>query len=210
MTFVHDAGSGSGRIDPGSTSSALLQRVKAYDPAAWERLVELYGPLVYGWCRRSGLRTEDAADVVQGVFGAVNRGIGGFRGEQPQGSFRAWLRTITRNKVRDLFRHRAASPEARGGTTAEQQLLQIPDVFEPPDGTDTEQTEDALWHRALELVRAQVENRTWEAFWRTVVQDEPPADVAAALGMRLDAVYQAKSRVLRRLRHELSGLEAAD
>ena len=48
-----------------STSSSLLMRVKGRDPDAWQRLVNLYGPLVYRWAREAGLQDSDAADVMQ-------------------------------------------------------------------------------------------------------------------------------------------------
>ena len=63
-----------------------------------------------------------------------------------------------------------------------------------------------LSRRALDLVRAEFENRTWEAFWRTAIDGQRPAHVADDLGMSLNAVYKAKSRVLRRLRRELGDL----
>ena len=63
-----------------------------------------------------------------------------------------------------------------------------------------------LSRRGLDLVRAEFENRTWEAFWRTAVEGHAPAHVAEDLGMSVPAVYKAKSRVLRRLRQELDEL----
>jgi acyl carrier protein len=84
--------------------------------------------------------------------------------------------------------------------------VQIP---EPPDFSQPSHqagSDGLLSRRALELVRAEFENRTWEAFWRTAVDGQAPADVAEDLGMSLHAVYKAKSRVLRRLRQELNGL----
>src|SRR5437867_2680850 len=74
-----------------STSLSLLARVRAHDQAAWERLVGLYGPLVYGWCLRAGLRKEDAADIGQEVFAAVARKIQSFRHDRQGDSFRGWL-----------------------------------------------------------------------------------------------------------------------
>jgi RNA polymerase sigma-70 factor (ECF subfamily) len=192
--------------EPSSISSTLLQRVKARRPEAWERLVDLYGPVVYRWCRQSGVRLEDAADLVQEVFSSVARHVGEFRREGPGDSFGAWLGTITRNKVRDYYRRCQGRPAARGGTDAQQQFLQIP---EPPDFSQPSHqagSDGLLSRRALELVRAEFENRTWEAFWRTAVDGQAPADVAEDLGMSLHAVYKAKSRVLRRLRQELNGL----
>jgi RNA polymerase sigma-70 factor (ECF subfamily) len=183
----------------------LLDRVKAREPDAWQRLVELYGPLVYRWCRQSGVNAEDAADVVQDVFGAVARGIDTFRRQRPGDSFVAWLRTITRNKLSDHFRSRCRRPLARGGTDAQQQLAEVPEPAEPSAG-DEQWTRDLLSHRWLQLARAGFESHTWEAFWRTVIDGQLPADVARDLGMSVDSVYQARCRVLRRLRQELGDL----
>jgi RNA polymerase sigma-70 factor, ECF subfamily len=84
--------------DASSISTTLLEQIRVRQPEAWERLVDLYGPVVFHWCRQSGLTTSDAADVVQEVWMAVARNVAGFRREQPGDSFRGWLWTITRNE----------------------------------------------------------------------------------------------------------------
>jgi RNA polymerase sigma-70 factor (ECF subfamily) len=192
--------------DASSVSSTLLERVKARRPEAWERLVDLLGPVVYRWCRQSGIGREDAADVVQEVFSSVAAHVGDFRRESPGDSFTAWLATITRNKIRDHFRRRQGRPEARGGTDAQLQFRQIPELPELSQQSNGTWAAGLLSRRALDLVRAEFENRTWEAFWRTTVDGQCPADVAQDLGLTLNAVYKAKSRVLRRLRRELGDL----
>ncbi len=200
------ASRGSRSADTKSISSSLLQRVKIQDPRAWERLAELYGPVVYRWCRKSWLNAEDAVDVVQEVFRSLVSHVGDFRRERPGDSFAAWLRTITRNKVRDLFRQRQGQARGQGGTEAQQRLLQVPEAAElagedPDDGSGS-----ILTHRSLELVRAEFEDRTWQAFWQAAVDGRSPADVAADLGISVQSVYQAKYRVLKRIRQEMSGL----
>jgi RNA polymerase sigma-70 factor (ECF subfamily) len=131
-----------------------------------------------------------------------------FRRERPGDSFRGWLWTITRNKIRDHFRRLAKQPQAPGGTDAQLRLAQIPD--QPPelsDGAGPPSAEKTgLESRALELVRAGVEERTWRAFWRVVIDQQAVADVADELGMSVRAVYEAKYRVRRRIRQELEGL----
>ncbi|MBN2294862.1 MAG: sigma-70 family RNA polymerase sigma factor [Pirellulales bacterium] len=191
-----------------SISSTLLQRVRAKRPEAWERLVDLYGPSVYGWCRRAGLGPADSADVVQEVFAAVARCVDDFRRDRAGDSFTAWLATIARNKIHDHYRRQKDRPRAAGGTVAQQQFLEMPDHESPDliDNSELEQTDRMLSRRGLQLVRAEFENRTWEAFWRTTVDAHAPANVAEDLGMSVAAVYKAKSRVLRRLRQELDGL----
>src|SRR4051794_36638433 len=99
------AGMSDGR-DSTSTSRSLLRRMRADDPAAWERLVTLYAPLVWYWCQRAGLPLQDAADVAQEVFQAVATHVDHFHGDRPGDTFRGWLRRITANKVRDHFRKR--------------------------------------------------------------------------------------------------------
>ena len=192
--------------DSSSISSTLLDRVRAKRPEAWTRLVELYGPVVYRWCRQSGVRREDAADLVQDVFAAVARGIGTFSRNRPGDSFRAWLATITRNKVRDHFRRLRKTPDAQGGTDAQERWLDLAEPSEATSLSGQPELGGLLSRRALELVRVEFENRTWDAFWRTAVEGRSPADVADELGVSVLSVYQAKSRVLRRLRRELGDL----
>jgi RNA polymerase sigma-70 factor (ECF subfamily) len=186
----------------GGTSLSLLERVRTHDQDAWRRLVAVYGPLVYGWCLRAGLQPADAADVGQEVFTAVARAIGTFRRDREGDSFRGWLFTITRNKLRD----RTAAPGVvgTGGSDAQRRLGGLPADLEPdePAGPETA----ALCRRALEAVRSEFEASTWTAFWRAHVEGDAPADIAADLGLTPNAVYLAKSRVLRRLREEFASL----
>jgi RNA polymerase sigma-70 factor (ECF subfamily) len=189
-----------------ATSTSLLERVQAHDAAAWRRLIDLYGPLVYHWCRRYALGPEDRADVFQEVFRAVASHITTFRKDRPGDTFRGWLLTITRSKVLDHFRRQQRQVQAAGGSDAWQQLAQVPDPAAGPAETDDPDQEHGLIRRALQLLQGEFEDRTWQAFWRATVEGQAPADVAAALGTSLNAVYKAKSRVLQRLRQELGDL----
>jgi RNA polymerase sigma-70 factor (ECF subfamily) len=189
-----------------STHPSLLQRARGRDALAWERMVALYGPLVLSWCRGSGLRDADAADVFQDVFQAVAAHLSGFHHGRSGGTFRGWLRTITRNKVHDHFRRREREPAGVGGSEARQRLDQVAGTppADEPAGDDPAETE--LLHRALAMIRGEFETRTWAAFWQTAVEGRAVADVAADLGMTPGAVRVAKSRVLHRLRTDLGDL----
>jgi RNA polymerase sigma-70 factor (ECF subfamily) len=189
-----------------SLSSSLLARVKGHDPAAWERLVAIYSPVVYGWCRSARLNPDEAMDVVQDVFRAVLIAVGQFRGDREGDTFHGWLRTITRNKVRDYFRAAARRPTAVGGTDAQRRLTNITSEQSLADEEDESAVTGGIVARALEAVKLEFEPNTWAACWRTTVDGEGASDVAAALGMTVGAVYKAKSRVLARLRVELEGL----
>ena len=192
---------------PDSTSVTLLDRIKRRDPDGWQRLTDLYSPLVYRWCRHCQLRPEDAADVVQEVFAAVARNVENFRRERAADSLRGWLWTIAQNKIRDHFRRQQGALEAEGGTVAQQRLAQIAEELSSSSGSFAEAGQDSsLEHRAVELARASVEDRTWQAFWKLTVEDVPAAEIAEQLGMSVPAVYKAKYRVMRLVRKELDDL----
>lgn len=192
----------------GSTSSTLLARARANEPAAWNRLVRLYSPLIYYWCREARLQAADAADVLQDVFYAVSRSLDRFEHEAERGSFRGWLRRITANKLRDHFRLRADRPQAEGGSADAERLNNWP--AEPaaadPDAAPDPGEARLVLRAALEVFRGDFEAATWEAFWGTAIERRPAAELSAELGITVNAVYKAKARVLSRLRCELRHL----
>jgi RNA polymerase sigma-70 factor (ECF subfamily) len=193
-----------------STSRSLLDRARRDDPAAWDRLVALYAPLVLHWCRRWSLPEQDIADVFQEVFRAVAGHLRTFRKASAGDTFRGWLRVITRNKVNDHFRRQGQEPRGVGGSEALARLAALPAPGEE-DETGEEQAaeehaEQGLLRRALEMIRGEFEERTWQAFWRTAVEGQAAADVGADLAMSPGAIRVARCRVLHRLREELGDL----
>jgi RNA polymerase sigma-70 factor (ECF subfamily) len=189
-----------------STSSSLLHRAVAQDAQAWRRLSELYGPVVYGWIRAAGFKEHDAADIVQDVFRNVFGSLSRFRRDQPTDSFRGWLATIAHRRACDYLRKRAAQPAAAGGTEAQAMLQELPERLPETGLPEDASSHAALIRRALELVRPEFAERTWQACMQTPVEGRRPADVAADLEMTVGAVYVARSRVLKRLKTELEGL----
>ncbi|MBI3823179.1 MAG: sigma-70 family RNA polymerase sigma factor [Planctomycetes bacterium] len=200
------ASSQSGASSAFHTSPSLLLRVQADDQAAWTRLVDLYAPLVYHWCRRAQLGPDDTADVFQETFRALALHIHDFRRDRPGDTFRGWLRTITQNKIRDHFRRRQNEPLAAGGTDANVRIHAQPDPVSVDDDDSEQQIVNQVLHRTLETVRGDFEERTWQAFWQVQIDGKSTGDVGAALGMTSAAVRKAKLRVLARLRQELGEL----
>src|SRR6516164_4464511 len=113
-----------------STSRSLLKRLHVNDPEAWDRLLILYAPLVWHWCRKMDLPPQEIADIFQEVFQAVAVHFHAFRRDRPGDTFRGWLRTITKNKVRDHFRKLGREPGGAGGTEAQLLFARLPDA--PP------------------------------------------------------------------------------
>lgn len=148
---------------------------------------------------------QDIPDVVQEVFKSVTTNITNFRKDRPQDTFRGWLRTITRSKAVDHFRRQARQPKAAGGSAAQRRMKEFAADLDD-DETVEEPVYNAIFLRALELIRTEFQEHTWQAFWRVAVDGRPAKDVGEELSMRPGAVRVAKSRVLQRLRQELGEL----
>jgi RNA polymerase sigma-70 factor (ECF subfamily) len=183
------------------TPSSLLERLRqSFDPQAWGRFVSLYTPLIYSWGRRVGLQEQDAADLVQEVFVTLLQVLPTFDYDREK-SFRRWLRTIALNKWRNSLKQRQQRQLREAGSAAES--VAVADDLEALWEAEYQQE---LANRALRIMRADFQEKTWRACWETVAVGRPAEDVAAELGLTVGAVYAAKFRVLDRLRCELAGL----
>jgi len=190
------------------TSHSLIVRAKNNDPEAWERLVKLYSPLVYYWCKNSGLPPTDLNDVFQDVFHTLACNLKKFQ-QIENGTFRGWLRTMTRNKLNDHFRKSGREARPIGGTEALKQFERIPAAADHQTTTALEtpalekQIHHSMLRQALANIRQHFAEQTWKAFWMVVVDGRETNDVAKDLSMRPGTVRVAKTRVLKRLRLEI-------
>jgi RNA polymerase sigma-70 factor (ECF subfamily) len=189
------------------TSASLLDRLRLDpDAASWQRLVDLYTPLIRGWLRRHALPHQDTDDVVQEVLTVVVRKLPQFERQPRTGAFRRWLRSITVNCLRDFWRTGRHRPRATGDSD----FLQILDQLEDPNSALSHQWDVEhdrhIAHRLLEMIRPDFEAKTWQAFRRVALDGASPDQAAAELGLSVNAVFIAKSRVLGRLREEGKGL----
>jgi RNA polymerase sigma-70 factor (ECF subfamily) len=183
---------------PPLTRPSLLVRIRdAGDREAWHRFVEVYAPLVYKFARGHDLQDADAADLTQDVLKAVCGASKRLVYDPQRGTFRAWLYTVARNKLRNLLLARQRRREE-----SDSRLLD-----EQPAREETEQWEREYEQRLFEWAAAKVrggfQESTWRAFWLTAVEGRGASEAAMELGISVGAVYIAKSRVLARLRQQI-------
>jgi RNA polymerase sigma-70 factor, ECF subfamily len=188
------------------TSISLLDRLKVARPDAsdWNRLQSIYLPLISRWLGRVPGLGHEADDVAQEVFMVVIREIPRFQWQR-EGSFRAWLRQVTVNRVRTHRRKRRRIPVA-GIDPAEGFLSELAD---PNGNLAREWDADHDRHvidRLLGIVEQDFKPTTWQAFRRFALEGLPASQVAEDLGLTINAVLQAKSRILKRLREEAGEL----
>jgi RNA polymerase sigma-70 factor (ECF subfamily) len=188
------------------TSASLLERLRrAPDEAAWLRLDELYRPLIRRWLLRDPSLGAEAEDILQEVMGVLVRELPDFQ-RQRHGSFRKWLRTITVHRLAAFYRSRKNRPLALGCPLESSPLMQLADPNSELGSQWDREHDRYVLHRLMELIAPLFEPTTLAAFRRVAVEGIAPARVAEELGLSLNAVLIAKSRVLARLRQEAKGL----
>jgi RNA polymerase sigma-70 factor (ECF subfamily) len=189
------------------TSLSLLARVRqSADSESWNRLVELYAPLIRGWLRSYGVGGADADDLVQEVLTAVSQELPKFVHSERTGAFRSWLRKILVHRLQNYWRGRKRQLPAKGGSSLQEQLHQLEDDNSGLSRIWNEQHDREVIARLVELVRPRFQPKTWEAFRRQMFDGQKPAQVAEELGMVVGSVYVARNRVLTALRREAEGL----
>lgn len=200
----------SGESPENRTSVTLLLRLRDLtDREAWNDFVERYTPRIYGWCRRFQLQDTDAADVTQDVLSKL---VTAFRQQQydpARGSFRAWLKTVVNNTVRDLFRTSSHQAQATGetGLFANLASIQAPEALAALTSELEAEAHRELLREAEHRVQLRVKPTTWQAYLQAAVTQRPAAEVAQELGLPIAEVYVAKSRVIKMLREEIAKLE---
>jgi RNA polymerase sigma-70 factor (ECF subfamily) len=192
------------------TSASLLARLRQEpgDPGAWGEFVDRYAPQIYAWCQRWRLQDADARDVTQNVLLKLAEKLRTFRYD-PSGSFRAWLKTLTRRAWIDFVESKRRPGMGSGSSEVEELLHNV------ASGDDLathlqQQFDLEVLDEARQRVQTRVDVQSWEAFRLAAQEELPGATVAQRLGMSVAAVYKAKSRVLKMLQDQVRLLEGED
>jgi RNA polymerase sigma factor (sigma-70 family) len=193
---------------PGSyTRITLLGRLRSTpnDPAAWNEFVKWYGQKIYVWCRAWGLQEADAQDVTQDVFLKLSSRMQDFSYD-PNGSFRAWLKTVTHHAWQDYL-SKKRKPGQGVGSEAAFGLLEAVEARDDLARYLADAADQELLLEAATRVRLRIAPRTWDAFQLLAVEGLSGAEAAKRLGMKVATVFVARSKVQRMLREELARLE---
>lgn len=189
------------------TSLSLLERVRGDGTdEAWQKFTGVYSALLRSWLMRFEVGSTDAEDLVQDIFLTLSRELRNFEHSGRTGAFRNWLRCILVHRLRDYWRSRKYRPAAIGGSTWAQELGNLADESSDVSREWNLAHDQHVMARILESVRPHFEPKTWEAFHRQVFGGQRADAVAEELGMPLNSVYVARSRVLSALRREADGL----
>lgn len=189
-----------------NTSLSLLSRLSQQPQESdWRRLFDIYSPLMRQWMAGYGIAETDAADISQDVFQTLLREIPTFEHNGHAGAFRRWLRTIMVHRIKWMWRSRKRETQV-AETGRDTILASMEDPNSDPNRIWDAEHDVFVAQRLLRLVEPRFTLSSWEAFRMQVMEGEKALPVAEKLGMTVNAVLVAKSRVLKALRDEATGL----
>jgi len=179
-----------------TTHVSLLQRLsgdRARDPDSWTAFCDRYGDLIRGYARRRGLQPADCDDVVQDVLLALTKSLPGFTYDPSKGRFRAYLHTMVVHAIqRRWFQKRGERPLADSAASF------------ISDGGDTDEQWESEWRQhhlrlAMKTIAVEFNATDRAAFESYALEGRDVRETAQELEVTPEQVYQAKSRILRRL-----------
>ena len=193
--------------DVGTTSNTLLDGLKIHTENSWRRFVETYRPVILFWVLKKIRNRDIANDLTQNVLVAVHENMSKFDRQEGAAKFRAWLKTITHNKVTDYFRKQ--KEVGVGGTDAHLALGQVEQEI---IGDTEEKTTELilLVQTVVSTMKTRYREPQWLSFWRTTVDGLDAKQVSEELGISHALVRKNKQRVMEALQKELVQLDVMD
>jgi RNA polymerase sigma-70 factor (ECF subfamily) len=192
------------------TRYSLLSRMQDRDDQdSWKDFFDTYWRLIYSFAIQSGLTDAEAQDVVQETVISVAKDIEKFKRDRTLGTFKGWLRNLTRWRIADQLRKRTRSAPAGNNPS---DLSASPDEIAGPVNTELEAIWEEDWQAnlleaAMERVKPRVKEEHYQIFDLNVVRQWPAGKVAQMLGVNIGRVYLAKHRVMALIKKEIRVLE---
>lgn len=179
---------------------SLLDGLREENAEAWSRLVDLWTPLLFGFCRSRGFSKEDADDIVQAVMIRVYKGLPKFCRDGKGKRFRFWIMKILRNEVADSYKRRTNGATAVGGS---ENQMHLGNVAEPIDESESDWFSPArIISRLLDVIKSDFSEQNWRAFELVHLENHTNKEVAEMLGINENTVRQATFRIRKRITEE--------
>ena len=192
------------------TRSSLIQRLKAtINGESWEEFFHTYWELIYNVARRAGLSEADAQDIVQETILKVHNSLDRFEYNRKRGTFKGWLRTVTRSRLNDFFKKQQRRPALNQLLEEAADELQN---LEDPEGPEIEKIWDEEWNRnliqaALSRTKKLSSPKQFQIFKCHYIDEWTVRETCRTLGVNAAQVYMAKQRVGKIFREAVETLQ---
>ena len=192
------------------TRSSLINRLKAtINGESWEVFFNTYWELIYNVARRKGLSEADSQDIVQETILKVHKSLDRFQYNRDRGSFKGWLRTITRSRLVEHYKKKQRQPPTQQPREDEDDpLVNLADPQGPElDRIWSEEWSRSLIQRSLTFLKQQVSLKQYQIFKCHCIDEWSVKEVCDALNVNAAQVYMAKQRVGKILAAKLERLK---
>lgn len=187
------------------TKVSLLGRLKnSKDQSSWQEFFDTYSRLIYGVARKAGLSDQEAKGVLEATIESVAKQMPTFKYDARMGSFKAWLRNLTRLEIISLALKRRPAP---GGAGKETTVVEA-----DPSGKALEQLWDAEWktnlfQAAVNNVKRRLDPKKYQIYDLQVNKSWKPEKLAALMGKSVDEILEAKRSIAEMIEIEVKRLE---
>lgn len=189
------------------TNYELITRLKdPEDNEAWSEFVSLYEPMITRIAMKLGMTRENAADATQDVLFKLLSVVVKWTPRSQVGSFRSWLNQVARNLMIRMLQNRKLQIEGTGQTDVHRILVE-----QPSRDSNESRYYDLEFRRhvfayVLKKIQPEFRSETWDAFWRSTIEDVPVTRVAHEGGISVTSVYVSRCRVMKRIKSEVKRL----
>ena len=196
------------------TRSSLINRLKGtINGESWEDFFNTYWELIFNVARRAGLSEADAQDIVQETIVKVHKSLDRFQYNRNRGSFKGWLRSVTRSRLAEHFKKqqkRLPLNQPFDDSTGNP-MVEIAD----PKGLELERIWDEEWQKnliqtALTRIKRTVSPKQFQIFKCYCIDEWTVGEICKALNVNAAQVYMAKQRVGKLFKRELERVQSED
>ncbi len=163
-------------------------------------MLNIYQPLIRKWLGRFGAPPNELPDLSQSILTVIIKKLPEFQHQGREGSFRSWIKSITRNCLLEFWRAKKIHPVATGKTSFQEEINQLADDTSDLSAKWNREYDQQVLATLLNQIQNEFKPSTWNAFQLVAIEGISAKAAAEQLSVTVNSIFIAKSRVMARLR----------
>lgn len=187
-----------------NTRQTLLAKLKdQHDQRSWEEFVALYERYIYLVIYNVGVPHNDVDDLAQKVLLKLWKSLPDFDYQPGKCKFRTWMTTVIKNSCYNYFRTKQSYDRKLDSAANENtSTVSMPDVYELAEKNWKEHISNLAW----ENIKDNLAESNRKSFLM-MAEGKSVDEISKALGLKANAIYVIRKRVIEKLSREIRRLE---